>query len=89
MLKNIILLVLLTWISLTYAKQPHHDVVAHETMIEAESYRVEKPAAENEAARGVAGSKIKRNKAEVKSDGAESTKSSDSDSEVRYWQYSE
>jgi len=86
MMKNLFLLGLLTWVTLSYAKEPS---VAKESMVDAEAYKVEKPTHEQEAARGVAGSKIKRQKKEVKADGAEAREPSDSDSEVRYWQYSE
>jgi hypothetical protein len=85
MVKNLFLLGLLTWVSMTYAKTP----VAHETMSDAESFRVEKAAPEHEAKRSVAGSKIKK-KTESKGHGAKTVEpTSESDSEVRYWQYSE
>ncbi len=87
MVKNFVLLGLLTWVSFSYAKQPHHDVVAKESMAEAEIYKVEKAAPEQEAQRSVAGSKIKKNK-HGDGDGAVELPS-ESDSEVRYWQYSE
>lgn len=86
MIKNLFLLGLLTWVTLSYAKEP---AVAKESMVDAEAYKVEKPTHEQEAARGVAGSKIKRQKKETQGDGAEAREPSDSDSEVRYWQYSE
>lgn len=83
MLKNLFLLGLMTWATMSYARP----IVAHESMSEAESFKVETAAPEQEAQRSVAGSKIKKQKhkatEEVK-DTAEST-----DSEVRYWQYSE
>ncbi len=87
MVKNFVLLGLLTWVSFSYAKHPHHDV-AKESLAEAETYKVEKAAPEQEAQRSVAGSKIKKNKA-AKGDGAVVDLPTDSDSEVRYWQYSE
>lgn len=87
MFKNLLVLGLLTWVAFSYAKAP---AVAKESIGEAEAYKVEKPTHEQEAARGVAGSKIKRHKkVEAKGDGAEAREPSDSDSEVRYWQYSE
>lgn len=85
MMKNLFLLGLLTWVTMTYAKEAH---VARETIGDAETYKVEKPSHEHEAKRGVAGSKIKKQKQEQKGDGAE-REPSESDSEVRYWQYSE
>jgi hypothetical protein len=89
MVKNFVLLALLTWVSFSFAKNPHHEgMVAKENMAEAETYKVEKAAPEQEAQRSVAGSKIKKNK-NAKGDGAVVDLPSDSDSEVRYWQYSE
>lgn len=85
MLKNIVLLGLLTWVSFSFAKSP----VVHESMAEAESYKVEKAVPEQEAERSVAGAKIKKKK-KVQGDGAEKVESvNEPDSEVRYWQYSE
>lgn len=85
MLKNIFLLGLLTWVSFSFAKSS----VVHESMAEAESYKVEKAVPEQEAERSVAGAKIKKKK-KVQGDGAEKVESvNEPDSEVRYWQYSE
>jgi hypothetical protein len=87
MVKNLFLLGLLTWVTLSYAKEP---MVARESIDDAKAYKVEKPTHEQEATRGVAGSKIKKHKkAESKGDGAEQREPSETDSEVRYWQYSE
>jgi hypothetical protein len=83
MLKNLFLLGLLTWVSMTYAKTP----VTHETMADAESFKVEKPVEQHEAKRSLAGSKIK--KGDKKMEKTPAPESSESDSEVRYWQYSE
>ena len=89
MLKNILLLGFLTWVGLTYAKHPQHvGNVAPERITDSESYRVEKALPEQEAARAVAGSKIKKQKV-IESDGAGKSVPSEADSEVRYWQYSE
>ncbi len=86
MIKNIFLLGLLTWVSFSYAKHP----VAQESMGDAEAYKVEKPEAEQEAQRSVAGSKIKRvKKFQEAAPSKDAPESSESDSEVRYWQYSE
>lgn len=85
MVKNFILLGLLTWMSFSFAKSP----VVHESIADSESYKVEKPVAEQEAERSVAGAKIKKKK-KVQGDGAEKVESANEpDSEVRYWQYSE
>lgn len=86
MIKNLFLLGLLTWVSFSYAKHP----VAQESMGEAEAYKVEKPGAEHEAQRSVAGSKIKKvKKFQEGSAAKDAPESSETDSEVRYWQYSE
>lgn len=79
MMKNLILLAALTWVSLSYAKAPH---VAQENMNDVESFKVEKPVEERK--REVAGGKQKPVKKTE-----EFSESEDSDSEVRYWQYSE
>ena len=87
MVKNLFLLGLLTWVTLSYAKEP---MVARESIDDAKAFKVEKPAHEQEATRAVAGSKIKKQKqSESKGDGAPEREPSESDSEVRYWQYSE
>lgn len=83
MLKNLLLLGILTWVTTTYAKT----VVSHETMSDAESFKVEGATHEPEAKRSLAGSKIKKKKPEAHKEVP--TESTDSDSEVRYWQYSE
>jgi hypothetical protein len=85
MLKNFILLGLLTWVSLTFARKD--DFIVHDSISEAESYKVEKAVPEQEAKRSVAGSKIKKKSKDLPSDQIE--KSSETDSEVRYWEYSE
>lgn len=76
-MKNIILLAALSWVSFSYASP-----VAQEDMKEVESFKVEKPV--EERTREVAGIKKKK---EVQK--TESPSESESDSEVRYWQYSE
>lgn len=87
MVKNLFLLGLMTWVTLSYAKGP---TVVRESMHEAETFKVEKPSQEQDATRAIAGSKIKKQKkSEQKGDGAPEREPSESDSEVRYWQYSE
>ena len=81
MVKNFMLLLLLTWVSLSHAKTE----VMPETMNDSASYKVEKPVHEQEVKRDVAGGKIKKRSAPEK---AEET-NEESDSEVRYWQYQE
>lgn len=88
MVKNLFLFVLFTWVGQTYAKST---IVQH-SMTDAESYKVEKSKPEQEATRAVAGSKIKKKKEVVQDDRpskVEEEETSGSDSEVRYWQYSE
>lgn len=85
MIKNLFLLCVLAWAGYTYAKHP----VVQETMGDAEAYKIEKPSEKQEAQRSLAGGKTKKKKQgqeEVPKD--EPTKA-ESDSEVRYWQYSE
>lgn len=86
MMKNLILLGLLTWVSFTYAKHP----VAQESMGEAESYKVDSPVKEQKAGRTFAGDKAKKER-KLATDGAaqDEVSTGDSDSEVRYWRYSE
>lgn len=86
MLKNLFLLGLLTWVSFTYAKGPS---IVKENFGESENYRVEKPVMEQDAQRGVAGDKIKKKKPGQEPAAEKYPKSKQSDSDVRYWQYSE
>ena len=58
MIKNLLLLGVLTWVSFSYARSD--DFVARDSISEAESYKVEKAVEEQEAQRSVAGSKIKK-----------------------------
>ncbi|WPU64467.1 hypothetical protein ACJVC5_00705 [Peredibacter sp. HCB2-198] len=85
MVKNLILLGLLTWVSFSYAKHP----VAQESMGDAESYKVEKAVEEQEAQRSVAGEKIKKQKKVQHGDSPAREPMGEPGSEVRYWQYSE
>lgn len=82
-MKNVILLGLLTIVTLAYAKEP----VEHETLDEAEKFKVEKAVKEKSAGRTFAGDKAKK---EVP--GSEVSKDeivTGDDSEVRFWRYSE
>ncbi len=87
MVKNLILLAFLTWVTTSYAKQDHS--IVHDSMIDAEKYKVEKAVEEQSAKRSLAGSKIKKKKLSVPSDESSKPETSELDSEVRYWQYSE
>lgn len=78
MMKNFLLLGLLSWVSFSYAAHP----IVQENIAESSKYKVEKPAEESEKARSIAGGKAK--KKEMKEEHF-----SESDSEVQYWQYSE
>lgn len=77
MMKNLLLLVALAWVSTSYAK------VVKEDLKDVESFKVEKPT--EDVKRDVAGGKFKQPKVEK----TEASEESESDSEVRYWQYSE
>lgn len=83
-MKNLILLGLFTFITLAYAKEP----IESESLADAEAFKIEKAVKEKSAERSFAGGKAKKDMApdEVSLD----DESNDgSDSEVRYWQYSE
>ncbi len=86
MVKNVCLLIVLTWVSFTFAKPG----IVKETMDDAESFKVEKAVEEQDAKRSVAGEKIKKDKKskfQGKAHGQDASEGSDS--EVRYWEYSE
>lgn len=87
MLKNLFLLGLLTAVTFTYARPDFS--IHHESLADAEAYKVEKPTHEQEATRSLAGSKIKKKKPSEMKDEPTTEQPSGSDSEVRYWQYSE
>jgi hypothetical protein len=76
MMKSLILLAALSWVTFSYATP-----VAQENMKDVESFKVEKP--EQDVKREVAG--IKKKKEVEKSE----SPNEETDSEVRYWQYSE
>jgi hypothetical protein len=84
MLKNIIVLVFLSWVTLSYAAHP----IAKEHMGDAESFKVESAVEEQDPQRSVAGEKIKKQK-KVKDQNWEEQARPESDSAVRYWKYSE
>ncbi len=79
MMKNLILLAALAWVSFSYASP----VVEQEDMKDVEGYKVEKPVVERK--REVAGGKFRKKEAKKSEESSESPE----DSEVRYWQYSE
>lgn len=85
MAKNLFLLGLLTWVSMTYAKHP----IAQENIGDAQNFKIEKSTRENEAKRSLAGSKIKKKDGQKVERLEEPFQPTESDSEVRYWQYSE
>ncbi len=85
MLRNILVIGLMTWMTLSLARTD--DFVVRDTISDAETYKLEKAVEEQEAQRSVAGSKIKK-KSKIESHKYEK-KSTESDSEVRYWEYSE
>lgn len=81
-MKNIFLLGLLVFVTVSYAKEP----IEKESMEQAEGFKVEKAVKEKSAARAFAGAKAKRDV-----DGAPSAEEGPmtEDSEVQYWQYQE
>ena len=86
MIKNLLVLGVMAWVATAIAGAPH---IAQESLKEAESFRVEKTTKEEASqGRSLAGSQIKKKKPEAHKD-APSEHSSESDSEVQYWQYSE
>lgn len=85
MLKNLLLLGILSWVSFAYAGSPE----IKKATADYEAYKVEAPVEEQQAERSVAGSKIKKKKQRTAGDGAEVEATTEPDSEVRYWQYSE
>lgn len=86
MVKNLFLLVLLTWVSIVYARP----FVVQESMGEAESFKVEKAVEQQQAQRAVAGDKIKKKRSgQLGAEEVPKEFKDESDSEVRYWEYSE
>jgi hypothetical protein len=81
-MKNLVLLGFLTFVSLGYAKDP----VEHESLHEAEGYKVEKAVKEKAAGRTFAGDKAKKDAPE---EAPKDEIPTSEDSEVRYWRYSE
>ncbi len=80
-MKNIILLGLLTFVTLSYAKEP----IEKESMESEENFKVEKAVKEKSAGRAFAGAKAKKDNDQViHVEGAKTE-----DSEVQYWQYQE
>jgi hypothetical protein len=81
-MKNIFLLGLLVFVTLSYAKEP----IEKESMEEAESFKIEKAVKEKSAGRAFAGAKAKKDV-----DGAAAVEEGPKteDSEVQYWQYQE
>ncbi|MGE3610527.1 MAG: hypothetical protein AB7I27_13135 [Bacteriovoracaceae bacterium] len=82
MVKNLVLLAALTWVSLVYAQLR----VEKENLDDAQGYKMSHPSHEQEAKRALAGEKIKKKKWHQEE---RSEPKSGPDSEVRYWQYSE
>lgn len=82
-MKNLFLLGLLVFVTLTYAKEP----IERESLAEAENFKVEKAVQEKAAGRTFAGDKAKKEQPgeEVLKEEIPTTE----DSDVRYWRYSE
>jgi hypothetical protein len=83
MVKNLFFLGLLTWVSISYAKHP----VIHESMDDAEAFKIDHAVEEQDAQRSVAGEKIKKSKSRPAA--KDDSSNYDPDSGVRYWEYSE
>lgn len=81
-MKNIFLLGLLVFVTLSYAKEP----IEKESMEEAEGFKVERAVKEKSAGRAFAGAKAKR---DVDSEAKVGDGPMTEDSEVQYWQYQE
>jgi hypothetical protein len=81
-MKNILILGFLTFVTLSYAKEP----IEKESMEAEEGFKVEKAVSEKGAGRAFAGSKAKK---EVSEDAPSDEGAKTEDSEVRYWQYQE
>lgn len=79
--KNLFFLAVLVWAANSMAKAP---VVHQETVTDSDHFKVEKPVQEKEG-RFVAGEKKKKQQPETTGRSLQT----DSDSEVRYWQYQE
>jgi hypothetical protein len=84
-MKNIFLLAALTFLTFTLASAK--EAIEHESIEEAENFKIEKAVKEKSAGRAFAGSKAKKEtpESELK---AEETLSSE-DSELNYWRFSE
>ena len=80
-MKKMLILVTLSWMSAAYSTPE----IAKESIDDAQSYKIDKPAPEQKASRSFAGSKAKKELVEAKEDEIPS----DADSELRYWKYQE
>lgn len=84
-MKNVILLVFLTWVTVSYASDP----VAQETLGDAEAYKVEKPVQEQDAQRSLAGSKMKKKKKDFSGETLKQEAPEESETDIKFWKYSE
>lgn len=80
-MKNMLILGFLTFVTLTYAKEP----IEKESMDQAHTFRVEKAVKEKSPGRAFAGAKAKKETPEAAKEEMPTTE----DSEVRYWRYQE
>jgi hypothetical protein len=80
-MKNIVLLIALAFVTITYAKEP----IEPESMSDAENFKVEKAVEEKTAGRKISGDKAKKENAEE----VQNEEITSEDSEVHYWKYSE
>lgn len=84
MLKNFLVLLVFAFITSAWAKHP----VVQETLTDAENFKLEKAQPEKREGRDIAGEGFKKPRRPAQRDHAAPTPS-ESDSELRYWQYSE
>jgi anionic cell wall polymer biosynthesis LytR-Cps2A-Psr (LCP) family protein len=85
LMKNLILLAFLTWVTVAYAAGP----VAQETLHDAESYKVEKPVQEQDAQRSLAGSKSKKKKKDFSGETLKQETPGEEETEIKFWKYTE
>ena len=81
-MKNIVLLIALAFVTITYAKDP----IERDSLADSENFKVEKAVQEKTAERKISGAKAKKEKKEAVLKDEESTTE---DSDVHYWKYSE
>ena len=87
MARNVFFLGIIFFAAVSYAKRDL--TIVHDSMSDAEAFKVDKPVEEADAQRSVAGAKIKKKTADKMGDEPTKELPIEPGSEVRYWQYSE